>query len=428
MNANLNTTTNDTTTTTNEALLKCAYCGDTHPESEMSQLGPNDEYFCSDCIDEMVICEDCGDVHHVEEMFLVHADDGSDDGYYVCEDCFDTNYTRCAECGEYIHRENAERIDGYAYCQPCYEELFTECPECGAIVRREDLVYSDCLDDYVCEECAANRSVILSYHSDDRPELNFLHTTCEFPNPLYFGVELEIDGGGENGDKAQTILNELGTNHAHAEHDGSLNEGFELVSQPFTMRYFNQTLSECYASAMATAAKLGYRSHDTTTCGLHIHVGRQGLGNTADERDETITKLWILMYRFRSQLVALSRRELSKLDRWAKLPSLEDLGEMDFQDVRNTDLPDIKLKLKQRGASNRYRALNLTNEDTIEFRLFRGTLKHSTLTATLQLVHNLCALAMTMSGQDALTVTWDQLQTLLCVDAPELAAYMEARL
>lgn len=428
MNTNLNTTTNDTTTTTNEALLKCAYCGHEHPESEMEQLGPNDEYFCPDCIDEMVICEDCGDVHHCDEMFYVHSADGDDDRYYVCEDCLDAHYERCDECGEYFRSREMETHDGCTYCPTCYEENFMECPECGNIIRREDAVWSNDLDNEVCESCAAEcNRVILSYHSNARPELKFLHASCELPNPLYFGVELEIDDGGESNDNARTILEELGTEHAHAEHDSSLDEGFELVSQPFTMRYYNETLSECYAAAMATAAKLGYRSHDTNTCGLHIHVGRQGLGSTPEERDDTITKLWILMYRFRSQLTALSRRTLSRLDRWAALPSLQDLGEDSFQAIQTSPLPDLKLKLKQCGSHNRYKALNLTNANTIEFRLFRGTLKHSTLTATLQLVHNLCASAMAMSGADALTVTWDQLQPILCLDSPELRQYMAER-
>lgn len=38
--------------------------------------------------------------------------------------------------------------------------------------------------------------------------------------------------------------------------------------------------------------------------------------------------------------------------------------------------------------------MNLTNSSTIEFRLFRGTLKRDIIIASLQLVNNLCKYAM----------------------------------
>ena len=38
--------------------------------------------------------------------------------------------------------------------------------------------------------------------------------------------------------------------------------------------------------------------------------------------------------------------------------------------------------------------MNLTNDDTIEFRMFRGTLKFNTLIATLQLVDRVCDVAI----------------------------------
>ena len=41
---------------------------------------------------------------------------------------------------------------------------------------------------------------------------------------------------------------------------------------------------------------------------------------------------------------------------------------------------------KRENNPNRYRAVNFNNEHTVEFRLFRGTLKYSTFIATLELV------------------------------------------
>ena len=410
------------------SLIPCANCGEEHPLSKMTQLGDNDEYFCPACINGMAVCEDCGHAVHVNNCRCIHVHDHPEDTYCVCNGCYHERYDTCTECGNHFRNDFLEEADGHLYCPECFSDNFVHCNECGEVSYLEDAVYDENTGEHLCPSCHAERhgTGILSYHSNLRPSLEFYHSPVEFPNPLYFGVELEVDEGGEDHDNAAAILDKLGPQYAHAEHDGSLSRGFEIISQPFTLKFYREVLSKRYADAMAEASSLGYKSHDTTTCGLHIHVGRAGLGKNDNERDETITKIWILMYRFRSQLVALSRRQGTQLDRWAALPSLEDLG--DLSSIYEQPLPDLKLKLKQNGVSNRYKALNLTNRNTIEFRLFRGTLKHSTLTATLQLIHNLCALAMAMSGVDALTITWEQLQTLLSVDSPELKEYMAQRL
>ena len=43
---------------------------------------------------------------------------------------------------------------------------------------------------------------------------------------------------------------------------------------------------------------------------------------------------------------------------------------------------------------------DLENEDTIEFRLFRGTLRYSTFMATLQLVDEICNAAISLSDRE----------------------------
>ena len=430
LTATVDTPANNDHNEDSEQLCTCAYCGESFPESELDTIGDcTDKLYCEACRDELTTCACCGRVVHPDETFAVR---GRYDEEYVCEDCQDNHYTQCAECGQYVLNANTTYHDGYDYCFDCFDENFSCCDSCGEHVRIDDINFDEVENESLCSACYNERQdertcVIHPYHSSSRPDLEYYRTTSDLPNPLYFGVELEIDDGGEDHDKASTILKALGTEHAFAEHDGSLSDGFEIVTQPFTYKYYSETLSQNFSKTMATAAKLGYRSHDTTTCGLHVHVGRNGLGGTPEERDDTTTKIWLLLYRFRHELVAFSRRTLGNLDRWAALPKLLDLGETDFFEVRSSNLPDLNLKLKQNGVRDRYKALNLRNANTIEFRLFRGTLKHSTLTATLQFVHNLCAVAMALTGNDVLSITWEQLHTLLCLDAPELREYMKAR-
>jgi hypothetical protein len=47
--------------------------------------------------------------------------------------------------------------------------------------------------------------------------------------------------------------------------------------------------------------------------------------------------------------------------------------------------------------SNRYTCVNIQNYNTIEFRIFRGTLKYNTFIAALQLIDEICDVALSVN-------------------------------
>lgn len=78
--------------------------------------------------------------------------------------------------------------------------------------------------------------------------------------------------------------------------------------------------------------------------------------------------------------------------------------------------------------SGRYKAINLLNRATIEFRLFRGTLRYNTLIATLQLVHEICEVAFYMSDEEMSRLTWsDFVIRIGGQNYPELVQYLKER-
>ena len=84
----------------------------------------------------------------------------------------------------------------------------------------------------------------------------------------YFGVELEIDEGGKNGDNADTLLG-IGNRvaeHIYIKSDGSLSDGMEIVTHPMSLRYHKDKMP--WAEIMRSAIRMDYRSHKTSTCGL----------------------------------------------------------------------------------------------------------------------------------------------------------------
>ena len=75
-----------------------------------------------------------------------------------------------------------------------------------------------------------------------------------------------------------------------------------------------------------------------------------------------------------------------------------------------------------------YACINLTNADTIEFRVFRGTLKYNTVIATLQFVANLCRVAISLPEYRIQEFSWPALiEALTQNDCPELVQYLKER-
>jgi hypothetical protein len=85
---------------------------------------------------------------------------------------------------------------------------------------------------------------------------------------------------------------------------------------------------------------------------------------------------------------------------------------------------DILEKAKK-GNLGRYAAVNLQNYSTVEFRLFRGTLKYSTFIAALELVDEIINLAMTYTEEKIEKLSWSEFVN--AIEAPELIGYLKER-
>ena len=168
----------------------------------------------------------------------------------------------------------------------------------------------------------------------------------------------------------------------------------------------------CWDEIMKKAIYLGYRSHQTSTCGLHIHINRNCLGETHEEQELVIGHILYFVETHWNELLKFSRRSEYAMNRWAARYGYEKSGK------------DILEKAKK-GNLGRYAAVNLMNYATIEFRLFRGTLKHNTLIAALELVNAICDVAMTHTEEEIEKLSWSDFVST--IEVPELIAYLKER-
>jgi len=215
------------------------------------------------------------------------------------------------------------------------------------------------------------------YNYSYKPTPNFLPSHKE--SWLYLGVELEIDDFSDV-EAASRAIKEISKKETlfYLKEDGSLSTGFEVVTHPATLKYHKDKMP--WPEIIKLAKEYGGRSHDTSSCGLHVHFNNTFFGKSEEEQDFNTLKLLFVVDKFWPELVKFSRREYDNLQRWAKKMNekltLDDEGMRTMKGFKEDTVED----------SDKYQAINLINENTIEVRIFRGTLKHETILATLELV------------------------------------------
>lgn len=265
---------------------------------------------------------------------------------------------------------------------------------------------------------------IHSYHTSHRSTRTFykvgrnntLTTTTNPGATLFGGTELEIESPRMDADDLSDLVDSLVGDKATCEHDGSLSDGFEIITECFTPDAF------CDHFGIDELCELldshGAKSHDTRTCGLHVHISRAALGHTEQARDMVCAKILVLMDKFTEQLTKFARRDWSNCHWSAKYRNFNAVGEQSTK----------KLLAKYKPCKDdpdRYHALNLTNRDTIEFRIFKGTLNPLAIKATFLLCEALVRYCMGHTTPQVQACSWADV--IATCNRPELAEYCGKR-
>ncbi len=97
--------------------------------------------------------------------------------------------------------------------------------------------------------------------------------------------------------------------------DNAESDGFEIVSHPMTLDYHISGID--WLKIFNRAVEMGYRSHNTSTCGLHIHVNRSAFGKNAEVQETIIARIVHFVEKHWWEIVKFSRRTEDNLNRWA---------------------------------------------------------------------------------------------------------------
>lgn len=320
-------------------------------------------------------CMECGGSIWYDDS-IIHVDDSlAHDGCVYS----------CRACGDHVLSSAvywaSDRYTSNAFCEGC-ADMHTLCCE-----RCDDRFTNAALNsDGHCRSCAneiahARRAEVIGpYHNSARRA-----STMPLPSDWtrahgsrFFGVELEVEQHTDSADELHIIARHMldvanaSRRELWAEHDGSLSNGFELITQPMGL----DSHANLWPRVLSCSAARELRSHDTDTCGLHVHVTRAGL-----------TKLQIA-----KAAVFLNMRENETLIRAV---------------ARRYGNSYCTVRTKKLGTAadsyERYEMLNLTNSRTIEFRLFRGTLRAETVLACVEFANAVLEFARVASCDDLST-------------------------
>lgn len=258
----------------------------------------------------------------------------------------------------------------------------TKCYRCGCYYTETKKIRSSVSpeDAILCPDCR-KRNFITPYHRYS-PHLNFYSVNKKDASErLYLGVEIEVDKGGELNyisAEAKSFVNNVvgdGKHFIYCSHDGSLENGFEMITQPATYKY-HKSLEDAYNKMFKYLVSNKYRSDMTSTCGIHVHFSRDYF---ADDEENNISKLLYVVEKFWDEIVIFSRRDYTTLERYSKKVSKNsyDYGEYIY-DFNKSDDHD-----------GHYYAVNITNPNTIELRMFKGTLNIESFMSILDFTYSL---------------------------------------
>jgi hypothetical protein len=258
-----------------------------------------------------------------------------------------------------------------------------------------------------------------------------VHHYTVFPGENTYGWELEIDGPDAHdsigcASEIQCLINRVLNEKVLMKMDGSLENkhAFEIVIDPMSINYMQR--EKIVKIICETARKYGYLSHDTRTCGFHIHAGKNLFNNKNGEYFRNIAKLILLVEKLKPEIIKFSRRKYFRYCRFFTDIDPEENQYGNHWAIRRREMiADIRRILltgrytpaelekiydNAMHSFERYVVVNVRNSPTVELRINRGTLNQITLYASLQLYEML--IKISTSRINPTKVTFDRLKTM----------------
>lgn len=272
----------------------------------------------------------------------------------------------CYNCGNMDPNisafETSDRFHGHWVCRSC--NTSNDDYDCGC----------DC-GDPDCETCREDRAPNI-HEYNYVPCVQFFRTADEerkyrrsskLDRTPYLSFEIEVENHGCKVSN-ETAVNETAYDWNYAKYDGSLSSGgFEIVSHPFTFDLFRGDMLSEWQNVLISLSRNGYRSFEQPSCGMHVHISKAAFTNYHLYR---FLRIWYFSRRF---TFWLSRRSQNTFDMYAGF--------------NKTGPYPIARKARDKYFPEKYESVNLAHADSVEIRIFRGTLDVNSFRRNIETVY-----------------------------------------
>lgn len=338
-------------------------------------------------------CEACDDLFLSDELVSVTVPrrNSCRSSALWCARCASGSSFECSDCRQKFHVDLScgFNTDVESICEGCAENYF-QCDLCNNTYSNGN--YGE---DGQCRECCGwnnSSSIIKPYSFKD-------YGLPIGKGPLFFGVELEIEAGDARDASAEDISIKM-ENFAVLKEDGSIKCGFEIVTRPASMEEQRNGWKSFFNDPPD-----GLSSYRTETCGLHIHASR----------------------------AAMTPLQISKIVCFVNSPENRNFVER-IAGRKACDWARYhgkKLATASKRTGQRYEAVNLENSKTIEFRIFKGTLKESSFWRCIEFCDALISFSAPASRTMGESLDWRAFARFLGEGRkawPNLCAFVDQRI
>lgn len=379
-------------------MLKCPYCCNEH-ETLASVDGYAD--MCEDCLGNTLACWRCAAIVFDNVAQVVG-------GGYWCEACVRRSAFSCDRCNDLFDIDESCEVEGDAVCQHCVENHANWCDDCeiynwdgcGNEHRHryihdyswtpDELVFHPGIK-YSVQTPAVYRP---GYFRDESRLVPIVdNTPLDKSLVAHFGIELEtecVDGSVSDG--AEWFSSQLGVCDAYLKHDSSINNGFEIVTQPRTLESWRE-FATTWGDVLNGLNNQGFRAWRHDNVGLHVNVSRIAFGGPGH-----VSRFGLLFGFNQPDWERIAARSTS----YASFARLREGG--------------IVLKAHTGHECSHFDAVNMSHADRIEVRIFRPSIKNEFRTlAAIEWVHAAMEYTRSLTSKDVThgALSWNNFATFV---------------
>jgi hypothetical protein len=254
----------------------------------------------------------------------------------------------CRACGS-PSRETSVSQRHFALCEHCADQ-YSICTQCRRVTVRDAMSSSlTSAGTAICQNCDA-RNIILPHSA--KPLL------VPVGNWPHLGYELEVESDETYVNVARKVHSLVPNEYLITKSDGSLSyTGFEVCTRPASLDYHKTAIEPFFVAK--SAGSLGYMvSYGSDNCGLHVHVSRLNLS----QHSIALIVCFVNLVRNRRFIEVMANRCAN----------------------RYTQMKNKRMQNAAWSTGDKYEAVNLNHPETLEFRIFKGTLRRSSFYKALE--------------------------------------------